>query len=184
MESVRDLETALGREWTAIDCARTLNRVLQIFNSNNDNAVLRDQIDFELVHVLGENWQAMRSDSGVVVGEILLRYYGLLLRAMPAMELRVVQENVVDSMTHHIIDFPSTRNHEELSEETILNQLKTRIVGVEEEKICCVCQEDLCEGEGRIATLDCNHDYHVQCIIDWLRRGRNFCPLCRAVVVR
>ncbi|KAH6756988.1 hypothetical protein C2S53_009222 [Perilla frutescens var. hirtella] len=158
----------------------------------------------------------MRSDSGVVVGEILLKYYGLLLRAMPAMELRVVQENVVDSMTHRhqedlelmeeeeedlelieedeeeeedeyyadTVDFPSTRNHEELSEESILNQLKTRIVGVEEEKICCVCQEDLCEGEGRVATLDCNHDYHVHCIIDWLRRGRNLCPLCRAVVVR
>ena len=42
---------------------------------------------------------------------------------------------------------------------------------------CSICNDDLAT---RIAhALPCGHAFHVQCIIDWFRRGRSDCPLCR-----
>ncbi|XP_042042674.1 probable E3 ubiquitin-protein ligase ATL44 [Salvia splendens] len=41
---------------------------------------------------------------------------------------------------------------------------------------CCVCLERLhC---GLVATLDCGHEFHGDCIGRWLLRGQDSCPIC------
>eukprot|EP00257_Ricinus_communis_P017175 XP_015575555.1 probable E3 ubiquitin-protein ligase RHG1A isoform X1 [Ricinus communis] len=69
-----------------------------------------------------------------------------------------------------------------LSEETITNQLKQRkysiAVGTEvEAEPCCVCQEEYNNGED-VGTLDCGHDFHTNCIKQWLML-KNWCPICK-----
>lgn len=49
-----------------------------------------------------------------------------------------------------------------------------------DEEICVVCQDDL--SSGRIATLDCRHRYHAECIKTWLTL-KNFCPICKAAAL-
>ncbi|XP_027091467.1 probable E3 ubiquitin-protein ligase RHG1A isoform X2 [Coffea arabica] len=69
-----------------------------------------------------------------------------------------------------------------LSEETILKQLKQRkyvsnkTVEVETEP-CCVCQEEYSDGED-LGSLDCGHDFHAECIKQWLTH-KNLCPICK-----
>jgi len=50
---------------------------------------------------------------------------------------------------------------------------------LEVEMQCSICCSEF-EGKGR-ATLDCGHDFHLQCITGWLsQKGGRTCPLCRA----
>ncbi|KAJ9166260.1 hypothetical protein P3X46_021037 [Hevea brasiliensis] len=69
-----------------------------------------------------------------------------------------------------------------LSEETILNRLKQRKYSIAvrsevEAEPCCVCQEEYNDGED-VGTLDCGHDFHTDCIKQWLML-KNWCPICK-----
>ncbi|CAJ1973399.1 unnamed protein product [Sphenostylis stenocarpa] len=69
-----------------------------------------------------------------------------------------------------------------LSEETVLKLLKQKKHAVEKEsqidaEPCCVCQEDYGDGDD-IGTLDCGHDFHSDCIKQWLMH-KNLCPICK-----
>lgn len=49
---------------------------------------------------------------------------------------------------------------------------------------CSICLDDNDE-ETRVVRLpDCDHHFHDRCIIGWLGRGHNACPVCRAVVLQ
>ncbi|XP_074279254.1 putative E3 ubiquitin-protein ligase RHG1A [Silene latifolia] len=70
-----------------------------------------------------------------------------------------------------------------LTEETIVKCLKERkhvqtsSNDQTEAEPCCVCQETYKEGE-YIGTLDCGHDFHKDCIKQWLSQ-KNLCPICK-----
>ncbi|KAL1163734.1 hypothetical protein V6Z11_A06G021600 [Gossypium hirsutum] len=69
-----------------------------------------------------------------------------------------------------------------LSEEMISNQLKRRkYSSVPETQLetepCCVCQEEYNDGED-LGTLECGHDFHADCIKQWLMH-KNLCPICK-----
>ncbi|XWS24213.1 hypothetical protein CRYUN_Cryun28dG0081500 [Craigia yunnanensis] len=69
-----------------------------------------------------------------------------------------------------------------LSEVTILNSLKQRkyysASGAQlEAEPCCVCQEEYNVGED-LGTLECGHDFHADCIKQWLMH-KNLCPICK-----
>lgn len=75
---------------------------------------------------------------------------------------------------------------EGLPGDDVLCQLKTRCCnggddGETDDDECCVCLERLrC---GLVATLDCGHEFHRDCIGRWLLRGRHSCPICNADVL-
>nr|XP_016475330.1 PREDICTED: E3 ubiquitin-protein ligase MBR2-like [Nicotiana tabacum] len=70
-----------------------------------------------------------------------------------------------------------------LGEEAILSHLKQRsyICVKSEEPIdaepCCICQEEYNDGED-LGTLECGHDFHRDCIKQWLKH-KNICPICK-----
>ncbi|KAK6939625.1 Zinc finger, RING-type, partial [Dillenia turbinata] len=70
-----------------------------------------------------------------------------------------------------------------LSEETIWKHLKQRkhlavaISAQSEEEPCCICQEEYNNGEN-LGILDCGHDFHAECIKQWLTH-KNICPICK-----
>ncbi|KAG8632648.1 probable E3 ubiquitin-protein ligase RHG1A isoform X2 [Manihot esculenta] len=69
-----------------------------------------------------------------------------------------------------------------LSEETILTRLRHRKYSVAaraevEAEPCCICQEEYNNGED-VGTLDCGHDFHTDCIKQWLML-KNWCPICK-----
>ncbi|XP_073049613.1 probable E3 ubiquitin-protein ligase HIP1 [Primulina eburnea] len=76
---------------------------------------------------------------------------------------------------------PSTRNGL-TDQHNVSKFLETRNSDASgsDEEICVVCQDDLIND--RIATLDCRHRYHVECIKTWLTM-KNFCPICKAVAI-
>ncbi|KAF3443555.1 hypothetical protein FNV43_RR13241 [Rhamnella rubrinervis] len=74
-----------------------------------------------------------------------------------------------------------------LSEETILNRLKEKKYSVAlrpqlEAEPCCICQEDYNEGVD-LGTLECGHDFHKDCIKQWLMH-KNLCPISNYEVFR
>ncbi|KAE9586808.1 putative transcription factor C2H2 family [Lupinus albus] len=69
-----------------------------------------------------------------------------------------------------------------LSEETILKLLKQKKYVAEsvseiDAEPCCVCQENYVDGD-EIGTLNCGHDFHSNCIKQWLMH-KNLCPVCK-----
>ncbi|KAI3871949.1 hypothetical protein MKW92_027256 [Papaver armeniacum] len=75
-----------------------------------------------------------------------------------------------------------------LSKDIILKQLKTRVhttsadLTQDETDICTVCQDGY-ENQDKIATLDCKHEYHQDCITKWLVR-KNLCPICKGQALK
>ncbi|KAJ8616416.1 hypothetical protein MRB53_035788 [Persea americana] len=80
-----------------------------------------------------------------------------------------------------------------LSEETISSCLKTRRyvpctvsspsdqpadMVMPDKETCIICQAEYEESE-KIGILDCGHDYHADCIKQWLL-VKNACPICKA----
>ncbi|KAG9160919.1 hypothetical protein Leryth_008735 [Lithospermum erythrorhizon] len=71
-----------------------------------------------------------------------------------------------------------------LSEETIssrLKQWKYNCMNTEGDaeaaEPCCICQEKYKDGED-LGTLQCGHDFHSECIKQWLKQ-KNSCPICK-----
>ncbi|KAI3905340.1 hypothetical protein MKX01_040031 [Papaver californicum] len=65
------------------------------------------------------------------------------------------------------------------SKEIISSHLKTRVhtTSEEETEICTICQDEY-ENKDKIGTLDCKHEYHEDCITQWLGQ-KNVCPICK-----
>eukprot|EP00256_Glycine_max_P057523 XP_014625385.1 E3 ubiquitin-protein ligase MBR2 [Glycine max] len=69
-----------------------------------------------------------------------------------------------------------------LSEEIVSKLLKKKKYSAEpdsqhEAEPCCVCQEEYKDGDD-LGSLDCGHDYHRDCIKQWLMH-KNLCPICK-----
>ena len=42
--------------------------------------------------------------------------------------------------------------------------------------ICAICYDDT--SKHQCTKLDCNHEFHSHCIVEWFRRGNSTCPYC------
>jgi len=45
---------------------------------------------------------------------------------------------------------------------------------------CCICLDKF-EGNHKSIVLECNHRFHKECILNWLKKELN-CPLCRKII--
>ncbi|XP_039065738.1 E3 ubiquitin-protein ligase MBR2-like [Hibiscus syriacus] len=70
-----------------------------------------------------------------------------------------------------------------LNEEAILKSMKqkkyssTAPESTQELEPCCICQEQYADGDDT-GILDCGHDFHTDCIKQWLML-KNVCPICK-----
>ncbi|CAI9294579.1 unnamed protein product [Lactuca saligna] len=70
-----------------------------------------------------------------------------------------------------------------LREEVILKSMKQRkhiaFMPISNQNLepCCICQEEYDTGDN-IGNLDCGHDFHTDCIKQWLSQ-KNICPICK-----
>ncbi|KAL7233953.1 hypothetical protein ACSBR1_017540 [Camellia fascicularis] len=74
-----------------------------------------------------------------------------------------------------------------LSEEAILAAvrrhcyLSMKLGPPVEEEPCCICQEDYVDGK-ELGKLNCGHEFHFNCIKQWLVQKNN-CPFCKKTAV-
>ena len=60
-----------------------------------------------------------------------------------------------------------------------LEQGKEHLLEVSEEnRQCCICWDKMCCEDAK--PLSCGHEYHENCINEWLKTGETTCPYCRA----
>lgn len=67
-----------------------------------------------------------------------------------------------------------------LSDEKILKCMKRQKYSsnpTPEVEPCCICQEEYAVGDD-LGILDCGHDFHTNCIKQWLMQ-KNLCPICK-----
>uniref|UniRef100_A0A2P2KX61 RING-type E3 ubiquitin transferase n=1 Tax=Rhizophora mucronata TaxID=61149 RepID=A0A2P2KX61_RHIMU len=94
----------------------------------------------------------------------------LLIQRWEYQELLALEERIGDVSTG-------------LSEETILRLMKQKkYTAVTTEspsdvEPCCICQEGYTDGDD-LGILDCGHDFHADCIRQWLTH-KNLCPICK-----
>lgn len=70
-------------------------------------------------------------------------------------------------------------DHYDPPSQTVLDQcVVTSYQKNEDNKMCVICQCDYEEGE-QIKTLTCQHQFHDECIMQWLK-NHSTCPICHA----
>ncbi|KAL6524580.1 hypothetical protein OROHE_016251 [Orobanche hederae] len=190
-------EAALGRRWTVDDTLSILERLDRDVASRGDDD-LSDRYNSHFLDVI--------TDDGDNMLERVVRQYIDFLRTSGEVapdwtedDTGVLADDVVLELENYLQSMYSSPGDDRggggggglsediMSEETMSKCLKTRTCdeGVvrDDEKaleICIVCQDSLrCEEKETIGTLGCGHEYHVDCIKQWLRKN-NICPLCRA----
>ena len=64
------------------------------------------------------------------------------------------------------------------------NLLKQRVILSDENNLsdCPICLDSFYRNSPIIILL-CNHKFHEKCIIEWLNKDNNSCPLCREDVI-
>lgn len=73
---------------------------------------------------------------------------------------------------------------------SVMNNRQQTTAGIEIEKVkklekpiereCTICQEQVMKGEAGSCYLECTVDtYHQECIMAWLKGGRDTCPSCK-----
>ncbi|GKD42998.1 probable E3 ubiquitin-protein ligase RHG1A isoform X1 [Tanacetum coccineum] len=70
-----------------------------------------------------------------------------------------------------------------LTEEKITKHLILKQYVIETGRVvapCCICQEEYNDGDD-LGALECKHDFHRDCIKQWLQQ-KNSCPICKSTV--
>lgn len=69
-----------------------------------------------------------------------------------------------------------------LKEDLILKSMKQRKhISTSDLEPCCICREEYERGDD-IGSLDCGHDFHTNCIKEWLA-NKNVCPICKTTAL-
>ena len=48
-----------------------------------------------------------------------------------------------------------------------------------DEEMCAICLSTINENENSHHRLECNHNFHTECIVKWFRDSNGNCPCCR-----
>ncbi|MCD9643720.1 hypothetical protein HAX54_031379 [Datura stramonium] len=89
-------------------------------------------------------------------------------------------ENYNEFLDHDMLEYLKTRTyHAPLTMDIGVNEGGD--VVVEEQETCAICLLEY-RDEVTIGTLQCGHEFHVECINKWLM-WKKTCPFCRAEVV-
>ena len=102
---------------------------------------------------------------------------GLLALSLLASENEGLQEAMRRSMEASL-----AAGKERPTDETVIEALPCVAVEqklVDEGLTCAVCADEFQLNETRVNKLPCNHIFHNDCIVPWLKK-QNTCPLCRA----
>ncbi|GER30146.1 RING/U-box superfamily protein [Striga asiatica] len=180
------LESALGRQWTNNDSQRVIGRMdremealgpddfahyqahfLDVVSDPDYEHVWERAICRDIDYLRAQGSLGPDTDTDGLVSEIWSKVG------------RYIDTGAIDDTIDIYDDI--VRVGSGVSEEALSRGLK-RKRGISGE-MCVVCQ-DLLLGEGeQVAGLGCGHDYHIDCIKQWLRE-KNVCPLCKVTAVQ
>lgn len=94
-------------------------------------------------------------------------------------ELEELQQTILEqNMTRN-----TRRNMTEMFETFPVNEIDVNLYlkhSDEPLETCSVCLEDNVENMGELSELSCKHNFHTNCIKEWLKNCMT-CPLCRKV---
>lgn len=164
---------------------RHLDSVIGLSNSSRTLAAAREgrsRLVTEIRNVL----DLMRRGEGLSVEDVMILDQSVFF-GMPDIQDRHRDMRLdVDNMTYEELLALGERIGDVctgLSEETISSRLKQRnyisikTEGPEEAEPCCICREEYNDGDD-VGTLECGHDFHTDCIKQWLMQ-KNLCPVCK-----
>ncbi|KAE9609358.1 putative transcription factor C2H2 family [Lupinus albus] len=152
--SLRDLAvTGEGSSRVVSELRNVLGRMRRGGNLQFEDVMILDQSVFSRMANIHDRHQDMRLD----------------VDNMSYEELLALEERIGNVSTG-------------LSEDTILKLLKQKKYVAEtgpqlDADPCCVCQENYGDGDDT-GRLDCGHDFHSNCIKQWLMH-KNLCPICK-----
>ncbi|KAI3833188.1 hypothetical protein MKX03_027521 [Papaver bracteatum] len=160
-------------------------------NNNNSSITSFSQEDLEqAIHIFMQMMQNQQGTTDIpAVRQLRINNEDGSVRAIISAAVRLLNSNVGSSEYGMSYEELMERIRGRigivqrgLSKETISSHLKTRVhttfadLTEEETEICTICQDEY-ENKVKIATLDCQHEYHEDCITKWLVR-KNVCPIC------
>ena len=88
--------------------------------------------------------------------------------------------NEYNTFTNELESFEGFDNKPKLEDESF-KKLKIIKFDNKYNNLCPICFDNIIYDEN-IIRLNCNHNYHIDCIKEWLCKNSNTCPLCKESV--
>ncbi|KAJ2500216.1 hypothetical protein GGH96_002909 [Coemansia sp. RSA 1972] len=60
------------------------------------------------------------------------------------------------------------------------DKLPPAFCALSEAESCSICLSDIVRGEELVSLIPCNHQFHIDCVSQWLMQKSTKCPLCKA----
>lgn len=121
-----------------------------------------------------------------VIGKnAMVYFFSICFPCLRNKQVNIILQNEIAAITEHIHLTSLANQREDGKVERITLKLKTKPVNQDhqftfEDKNCLICMMTFEEGD-KIADMSCRHNFHVDCMKEWLKR-KNVCPLCNAQV--
>jgi hypothetical protein len=108
---------------------------------------------------------------------------------------RIPTDEELEEFIRRVIEYSRSPEEFHQKDKEFVPALNVDLLPVEkyckknEDKTCCICQEDFSEGQEVITLLPCKHQFHNKgeecleggCILTWLDKY-NYCPMCKSKV--
>lgn len=169
--NTRDLASSRSDEFRRhitriVRLARIVNRLFQVFENSNSTGE-EGELD----------WDSRMDEGYSINSSASITEFALIIFALGNSSLtdnsdlnRIINELALERSTHR----PPAST-------VALNKLKSICYGDScSEKVaddCPICQAEYKPGD-ELVKLPCSHDYHKDCVLQWLKE-RDSCPICR-----
>ncbi|KAI9112544.1 hypothetical protein K1719_016467 [Acacia pycnantha] len=87
-----------------------------------------------------------------------------------------VSESVRRQQAYHAPNLPAPRSAIERIPDLEITQDM-----LERQDTCIICEEEFELGD-TVKVLECGHSFHTDCLLPWLEKYRNQCPICRSTL--
>ena len=110
-------------------------------------------------------------------------YFGSRFSTPTTRYLDTVEFQLPNSLSQLLVNSFFSDQKEQVYDENNKISIEQKTWESNEPSRCTICMSDLEQGD-KYYHLDCNHDFHVECLDGWGYRGHTTCPVCRADSIR
>lgn len=155
---------------------------------DGDGLLNGNQGNLNHLQVNAENARRDVQENRLLTTIEVLEFLPEVLVKMDCCDRRIHTEEKIVKRTQQVKKFSSTDSSSSSSGSNNTRNGIRNVISINDPNLlynttsCSICIEEFEDGD-RLKVLPCGHLYHTKCILPWLTKRKNCCPLCKAPIL-